>query len=67
MPYDIVIGREESERQKFGDRGTIFIGKHYVKMGQTTSSQTRFTLMLQRAMLFSSAEKGALEKATPWA
>jgi ABC-type dipeptide/oligopeptide/nickel transport system ATPase component len=37
MPYDIVIGREESERQKFGDRGTIFIGKHYVKMGQTTS------------------------------
>jgi hypothetical protein len=37
MPYDIIIGREEGERQKLGTTGTIFIGKHYVKMGQTTS------------------------------
>src|SRR3989344_4454904 len=35
--YDIIIGRKESERQKFGLRGTVLLGKQYVKMGQTTS------------------------------
>jgi len=37
MPFNIVIGRNESDRKKFGDKGTVFIGKNYVKMGQTTS------------------------------
>jgi len=35
--YDIVIGRSVSDRKKYGTEGTILIGKHYVKMGQTTS------------------------------
>jgi len=35
--YDLIIGRNEAESKKFGTLGTIFIGKHYVKMGQTTS------------------------------
>jgi len=35
--YDIIIGRNESDRKKMGSEGTIFLGKHYVKMGQTTS------------------------------
>jgi hypothetical protein len=35
--YEIVIGRSEEDRQKYGLRGTIMLGKHYVKMGQTTS------------------------------
>jgi len=37
MPYDIIIGRDEEERKKFGDRGIVLLGKHYVKMGQVTS------------------------------
>jgi len=37
MPYDIVVGRDASDKKEFGKRGTIFIGKGYVKMGQYTS------------------------------
>ena len=37
MPYDIIIGRNESDRKKFGKKGMVFIGKSYVKMGRTTS------------------------------
>jgi uncharacterized protein len=37
MGYEIIIGRSEKDRQKYGTRGTIAIGKHYVKMGQSTS------------------------------
>ena len=35
--YDIIIGRSASDKKKYGTDGTIYIGKHYVKMGQTTS------------------------------
>ena len=35
--YDIIIGRNAEDAKKYGTLGTIFIGKHYVKMGQTTS------------------------------
>ena len=34
---DIIIGRDEEDRKKFGTKGTILLGKHYVKMGQTSS------------------------------
>ncbi|MEK6876012.1 MAG: DUF87 domain-containing protein [Nanoarchaeota archaeon] len=35
--YEIIIGRSHEELKKLGTAATIFIGKHYVKMGQTTS------------------------------
>ncbi|MDO8481103.1 MAG: DUF87 domain-containing protein [Nanoarchaeota archaeon] len=35
--YDLIVGRSESDRKKLGTEGTILLGKHYVKMGQTTS------------------------------
>ena len=35
--YDIIIGRDKEDSARYGDVGTIFLGKHYVKMGQTTS------------------------------
>ncbi len=37
MVYDIVVGRLEKDRKKLGKRGTILLGKHYIKMGRTTS------------------------------
>ena len=40
MVYKIIVGRNEDDRKKFGDAGTIFLGKHYVKMGQTVSLST---------------------------
>ncbi len=35
--YDILIGRSEAEKEKYGTQGSVFLGKHYVKMGQTVS------------------------------
>ncbi|MEK6873067.1 MAG: DUF87 domain-containing protein [Nanoarchaeota archaeon] len=37
MPYNIVIGRDKEDREKFGERGIIYIGRGYVKMGNYTS------------------------------
>ena len=34
---DITIGRNESDKAKYKDKGLILLGKHYVKMGRTTS------------------------------
>jgi len=35
--YEIIIGRGKPEREKYGLNGTVFLGRHYVKMGQVTS------------------------------
>jgi uncharacterized protein len=35
--YEIVLGRKAAGREKFGLRGTVLLGKQYVKMGQSTS------------------------------
>ncbi len=37
MPYDIIIGRDESDKKRFGKKGLIYLGKGYVKMGNYTS------------------------------
>ncbi len=37
MPYDIIVGRDEADKKRFGKKGLIFVGKGYVKMGQYTS------------------------------
>jgi uncharacterized protein len=37
MPFDVVIGRNESDKKEFGDRGLAFIGKSFVTMGNYTS------------------------------
>lgn len=35
--YEIVIGRDKHDLEKYGTKGAIFLGKQYVTMGQTTS------------------------------
>lgn len=37
MPYDIIIGRDKEDIIKYGDKGRIYLGKGYVKMGNYTS------------------------------
>ncbi len=37
MPYDVVVGRDESDKIRFGKDGLIYLGKSYVKMGNTSS------------------------------
>ncbi|MFH1849612.1 MAG: LAGLIDADG family homing endonuclease [archaeon] len=47
--YDIIIGRNKSDMDKFGDRGTVLIGKHYIKMGRETSLSNKVFLDVARA------------------
>ncbi len=37
MVFDIVIGRNEEDKKKFGNKGLIFLGKQYVQIGQNIS------------------------------
>ncbi len=37
MVFDVIIGRSKEEVDRYGKKGTVFLGKQYVKMGQTTS------------------------------
>ena len=49
MPEDIIIGRDEADKKRFGDEGLIYLGKHYVKMGQVTSLSNRVMMDVARA------------------
>jgi len=49
MPEDIIIGRDESDKKKFGDEGLIYLGKHFVKMGQVTSLSNRVMMDVARS------------------
>jgi len=37
MPFDVIIGRNESDKKLFGKRGLVYVGKSYVTMGNYTS------------------------------
>ena len=37
MPFNVIVGRNESDKKKFGDKGSILLGRTYVKMGQNVS------------------------------
>ncbi len=47
--YDIIIGRDESDKKIFGERGLIFLGKGYVKMGQYTSLSNKIFMDIARS------------------
>ncbi len=48
MVYDIIIGRSEEDKKQFGKKGTILLGKHYIKMGATTSLSNEIYLDVAR-------------------
>ena len=37
MPFDVIVGRNDSDKKAFGKRGLAFIGKSFVTMGNYTS------------------------------
>ncbi len=49
MAYDIIVGRNEADRKKYGMKGTILIGKHYVKMGQLTTLSNKVYMDIAKA------------------
>jgi uncharacterized protein len=49
MGYNITIGRNESDKKNFGDRGLITLGKGYVRMGQYTSLSNKILMDVARS------------------
>ncbi|PIN80980.1 hypothetical protein COV13_02740, partial [Candidatus Woesearchaeota archaeon CG10_big_fil_rev_8_21_14_0_10_32_9] len=56
---DIIIGRDASDRAKYGEKGVILVGKHYVKMGRTTSLSNKVFLDVTKShVLFICGKRG---------
>jgi hypothetical protein len=49
MVYDIIIGRDETDKELFQDKGLIYIGKGYVKMGTYTSLSNKIYMDVARS------------------
>ncbi|MBW2991003.1 ATP-binding protein [Candidatus Woesearchaeota archaeon] len=47
--YDIIIGRLPEDLKRYGSEGTVYLGKHYVKMGRTTSMSNKILLDVIRS------------------
>ncbi|MBI4447801.1 ATP-binding protein [Candidatus Woesearchaeota archaeon] len=49
MAYDIIVGRNESDKKKFGNEGAVLLGKSYVQMGRTVSLSNQIFLDVVRS------------------
>ena len=49
MAYDIVIGRNKEDKERFGNKGLVYIGKGYVRMGNYTSLSNKIWLDVARS------------------
>ena len=49
MPYDIITGRNSSDKKSFENKGLVYIGKGYVKMGQYTSLSNKIFMDIIRS------------------
>ncbi len=60
MPYDVIIGRNEKEQKELGNKGLIFYGKSYVKMGQTSSLSNNILIDVAKShTILISGKKGS--------
>jgi len=58
--YDIILGRNKEDLEKLGNFGTILIGKHYVKMGQTTSLSNKIFMDVAKShVVFVCGKRGS--------
>jgi DNA helicase HerA-like ATPase len=49
MVYEIVVGRDSSDKKNFANKGLCYIGKGYVKMGQYTSLSNKIFMDVIRS------------------
>src|SRR3989338_4824092 len=58
--YDIIIGRKESDRLKYGTEGAIFLGKQYIQMWQSTSMSNKVYMDVTRShVIFIAGKRGS--------
>ena len=49
MAYDIIVGRDSADKEKFGKNGLVYIGKGFVKMGNYTSLSNKIYMDVARS------------------
>ncbi|MCK5321554.1 ATP-binding protein [Candidatus Pacearchaeota archaeon] len=60
MPFDVIIGRNESDKKNFGRRGLAYIGKTYVTMGNYTSLSNPIYMDIARShVILISGKRGS--------
>lgn len=60
MPFDVIVGRNKSDKKLFGKRGMIYIGKTYVTMGNYTSLSNPIYLDVARShVILISGKRGS--------
>ena len=57
MAFDIVVGRDSADKEKFGEKGLVFLGKGYVKMGNYTSLSNKMWMDVARTHVIMIAGK----------
>ena len=58
--YEIFIGRNSEDREKFGEKGTFMLGRNYVKMGQTSSLSNKVMMDVARShVVFVTGKRGS--------
>ncbi len=65
MPYDIILGRDKSDKVRFGNKGTIYLGRGYVQMGNYTSLSNKIWLDVARShVILIAGKRGCLTEDT---
>jgi len=60
MPFDVIVGRNESDKKTFGKRGLAYLGKSYVTMGNYTSLSNPIYLDIARShIILISGKRGS--------
>lgn len=60
MPFDVIIGRNESDKKLFGKKGLAFIGKSFVNMGNYTSLSNPIYMDIARShVILISGKRGS--------
>ena len=60
MPFDVIIGRNESDKKNFGKRGLAYLGKTYVTMGNYTSLSNPIYMDIARShVILVSGKRGS--------
>ncbi len=60
MAYEIIIGRDEDDKKKFGDKGTIYLGRQFVKMGPVTSLSNKIFMDVAKShVVFICGKRGS--------
>ena len=58
--YEIIVGRDAEDRRKFGTKGMFLLGRHYVKMGRTTSLSNEVYMDVARShVVFVTGKRGS--------